>query len=81
MGNARKHYMTICTRNNTQVYYIYINGVIEIYFEQGYSRRIKTLVLENISETKDIYIIKNSGFNSAEVAYFVAFAERHIDII
>lgn len=70
--SVRKHYMTLCIRDNTEVTHIERNGVIEVTFEQAYTGGFKTLVMD-----VDANIIKNDGFNDAEVAYFKDFTLRN----
>lgn len=72
----RKHYMTLCIRNNTEVTHIIRNGRIEVTFEQAVNGGFKTLVL---LENGDI--ISNDGFNASDIYFFEDFLRRNIDVI
>lgn len=64
----RKHYITICFRNNTEVTHIEKNGVIEVTYEQACNGGFKTLVMDLAAN-----VISNDGFNDSDVAFFKAF--------
>ena len=73
----RKHYMTLCFKNNTSVFCTINDGWLEVTFERtnadGY---LKSLVL---GEGYDV--IKNDGFNSEEILYFKDFLKRHKQVM
>lgn len=68
----RKHYMTICFKNNTEVTHIETDGKIIVTFEQACTGGFKTLVMD-----VDANVISNDGFNTSEVEYFRDFALRN----
>ena len=73
----RKSYMKLCQHNNTEVTYVVDNGSISaVTFEQAVVGGFKCLVLDERSN-----IIKNDGFNGAEVSYFKHFLVRNIETI
>lgn len=61
----RKHYMTICTRGNTEVTHIFKNGHLEVTFEMAVNNGFHTLVLDDKAN-----IISNEGFNNSDIAFF-----------
>lgn len=70
--SERKHYMTLCFRDNTEVTHIERNGKIEVTFEQAIKGGFKTLVMD-----VDANVISNDGFNAADVAFFQDFTLRN----
>ena len=70
--SVRKHYMTLCFRDNTEVTHIERNGTIEVTFEQACKGGFKTLVMD-----VDANIISNAGFTDADVAFFRDFTLRN----
>ena len=69
----RMHYMTICFMNDTEVTHIRRNGRLEITFEQACDTGFKTLICDESGS-----IIRNVGFNSDEIAFFLDFLSRNI---
>lgn len=74
--NVRKHYMTLCIYNNTEVTYRNIDKNIEITFEQAYNKGFKELVVDIKGK-----ILKNNGFNDAEVECFLNFLKINKKLI
>lgn len=72
----RRHYMTLCIRDNTEVTYIQKASGLEITFEQSCNGGFKTLVFN-----EDCSLISNSGFNDSEVCYFLEFLRNNIATI
>lgn len=70
--SERKHYMTLCIRNNTEITYTDRNGVIEVTFEEAINGGFKTLILDI-----DANILVNEGYNVAEVNYFIEFLKKN----
>lgn len=70
--SVRKHYMTLCIRDNTEITHIERNGIIEVTFEQAINGGFKTLVMD-----VDANVISNDGYNDAEIAYFREFTLRN----
>lgn len=69
--SMRKHLVTLCMRDNTEVTYKEDNGIINITFETAHNRGFKTLVVEGGT----FRVVSNEGFNDSEVDYFVRFAK------
>lgn len=72
----RKHYMTLCVYNNTEVTHIKRDWGIEVSFEQAVTGGFKTLIT-----TLDGKILKNDGFNPAEVDFFLRFLNSNKNTI
>ena len=71
MENVRHHFITLCTRNNTEVTHIVKNGKIEVTYEEAVNGGFKTLVTDIQGN-----VLSNDGFNSSEVAYFSNFTRQ-----
>ena len=71
---VRKHYMTLCIRDNTEITHIEKSGIIEVTFEQDIPGGFKTLVLD-----MNANVITNVGFNLSEIAYFQKFLVQNRD--
>ena len=72
----RKHYMTICVMNNTEVTHIKRKNYLEVTFEQACSNGFKTLICDDSGN-----ILSNDGFNNAEVVFFLDFLRRNIEVM
>ena len=70
--NIRKHYMTLCFRNNTEVTHIVKNGNIEVTFEEAVNGGFKTLVTDINGNVKS-----NKGFNPSEIDFFLRFLKSN----
>lgn len=72
----RKHYMTLCVRDNTEVTYVQKATGLEVTFEQSCNGGFKTLIFD-----EQFRVISNSGFNSSELNYFLEFLKNNISTI
>lgn len=72
----RKHYMTLCIRNNTEVTHIIRDNKLEITFEQAVNGGFNTLVM-----LEDGTILSNEGFNSSDIAFFRDFLCRNVSVM
>lgn len=68
--------MTICVMNNTEVTHIKRKNYLEVTFEQAYYNGFKTLICDDSGN-----ILSNDGFNNAEVAFFLDFLRRNIEVM
>lgn len=73
---VRKHYMTLCIYNNTEVTYRNNNDKIEITFEQACSKGFKELVTDINGK-----ILRNDGFNDAEISVLLNFLKINKKLI
>lgn len=74
--NMRKHYITLCLYDNTEVTYIRTKNGLEVTFEKAINKGFCELVVDI-----DGNIIKNNGFNDAEVGRLLRFFNRNKDLI
>lgn len=74
--NTRKHFVTLCLYDNTEVTYIKTKNGLEVTFEKAINKGFCELVV-----TIDGEIIKNNGFNDAEVGRLVRFLKRNKNLI
>ena len=72
----RKHYMTLCLYNNTEITHIVNKGNIEITFEQPVNGGFKDAVFL-IDGTN----ISNDGFNNSELDFFGRFVKKNAEVI
>lgn len=73
MSNGiRRHYMTLCIYNNTEVTVQTQNGIVIVTFEQAAASGFKTVEFE-INGT----LHSNDGFNASEIAIFHKFLLRN----
>jgi len=76
MDSIRKHYITLCMRNNTEVTYIVKNNLIEVTFEQAKYKGFNTLVTDIEGN-----ILECNGFNNSETAYYLKFLDNNRPLI
>lgn len=74
--NTRKHFVTLCLYDNTEVTYIKRKNGLEVTFEKAINKGFCELVVNIDGE-----IIKNNGFNDAEVGRLIRFLEKNKKLI
>lgn len=73
----RKHYITLCQHDNTEVTYSKTSSGIQVTFEKVDIDGLEhTLVLNQEGQ-----ILSQNGFDDNEVAYFIDFLSRNIEVI
>ena len=73
----RKHYITLCVHNNTEVtYMVNSEGEIEVTFEQARTKGFNCLVTKINGD-----LISNDGFDDSEIDYFIRFLSRNRELI
>ena len=68
----RKHYMTLCIRDNVEITHIEKNGEIEVTFETAVKDGFKSAVFNIKGET-----LMNDGYNASELDFFSRFVLKN----
>lgn len=72
----RRSYMTLSFMDDTEVTYVVNNGVIEVTFERAVNKGFYEAVFNQYGT-----LLKNRGFNNAELAIFKDIAIRGVPVM
>ena len=77
MVGVRKHYVTICFRDNTEVTYVLKpNGKVEVEFETAVGKGFHSLTMSESCE-----VIRCYGYSPSDVDFFKRFLKDNISLI